>query len=178
MALADASISFGRPDGRTHETIGGIQSREPCPAPRSAGGASYRGRLRLSAADRGRGPGELRSLPCRSPDGVAGGGEHHFLCCDVETEVKANCNDRLAEAWSSPRPDTHPALRLFSTLPRPSGGRRRLMRNWQATSMPTPRRRRRRRLPWLGCNTRRGPDPNAGFEERLCRRPRARARNL
>ena len=47
------------------------------------------------------------------------------------------------------------------------------MRNWRATSGRARRIGRRRRVPWLGWNVRRGPDPNGRFEERLCRRPLA-----
>ena len=35
----------------------------------------------------GRGSRELRDFPRRSSDGAAGGGAHHFVCCDVNPEV-------------------------------------------------------------------------------------------
>jgi hypothetical protein len=48
--------------------------------------------------------------------------------------------------------------------PRPSGDRRRPMRNWRATLMSRRSSSRRRRLPWLNCNVRRGPDRNGGLK--------------
>ena len=51
-------------------------------------GASHRGGLRLSPPRRRCRCGELRDFPRRSSVGVARGGAHHFLCCDVNAEVK------------------------------------------------------------------------------------------